>query len=124
MSDSCQPSPIRMPDSLHAWSSDAFRPVFKQEAEQLDAICLPLQQGLSRSSVVADSPFSVVLMAAEEDAQQIRIKAGIIYAGIIAGCSCADDPTPVDEITEHCEVLFTISKANAETQVTLLEQSD
>lgn len=112
---------ISLPLTLSSWGTPAFRESFKREVAQLSPALLPLQQGLSHSSVVADTPFSVVLIAAAEDAQQLHIKAGIFYAGIIAGCSCADDPTPVDEITEYCEVLFSINKANAETQLVLLE---
>jgi hypothetical protein len=111
---------MRLPDSLAAWGTTEFRAAFKREAEQLDAALLPLQQGLSYSSVVADSPFSVVLIGAEEEARHIRVRAGIFYSGIIAGCSCADDPTPVDALTEYCEALFVISKANAETRVGLI----
>jgi hypothetical protein len=36
----------------------------------------------------------------------IQVKAGLLYTGIIVGCSCADDPTPVDEINEYCEMQF------------------
>jgi len=50
------------------------------------------------------------------------VKAGLLYAGIIAGCSCADDPTPIDEVTEYCVVRFDIDKATAETKVTLLSE--
>ncbi len=115
---------VSMPQTLAAWrkgNASTLREAFIAEASRLQSTQLPLQAGLARSSVVADSPFSVVLITAEEDMQQLRIKAGIFYAGIIAGCSCADDPTPVDEITEYCEVLFSINKANAETLVVLLD---
>ena len=49
----------------------------------------------------------------------IRVKAGLAYNGIIAGCSCSDDPTPIDETNEYCEVLFSINKETAETTVEL-----
>jgi hypothetical protein len=48
------------------------------------------------------------------------LKAGVFYTGIIAGCSCSDDPSPVDEQNEYCDLLFTIDKLTAETQITLL----
>ena len=43
-----------------------------------------------------------MLLSASEDAGLLRVKAGIFYTGIIAGCSCADDPTPIDELNEYC----------------------
>ena len=43
-----------------------------------------------------------------------------IISGIIAGCSCADDPTPVDTTTEYCELQLEIDRESAETRVILL----
>lgn len=111
---------IRLPESLAAWSSPAFNEIFKMEAARQDANSLPLQQGLALSSHVASSPFSVIVMNVTDDPDSIQVKAGIVYAGIIAGCSCADDPTPISEQTEYCEVLFEINKLTAETSVSLL----
>ncbi len=111
-----------MPESLRAWNTPAFKAVLKQEIEQLDAGCLPLQQGLSSSSYVTDRPFQAMIISVSEDAGLIRAKAGIFYTGIIAGCSCADDPTPIDEQTEYCVVRLDIDRDTAEATVTLLEE--
>lgn len=111
----------RLSRSLAAWATPGFDSVFKDEVKQLGAAALPLQQGLSRSSHVSGDAYDVVVLGAEEEAGRIRVRAGIFYQGIIAGCSCADDPTPVDEQTEYCEVLFDIDKQTAEATVRLLE---
>ncbi len=111
----------RLSRSLAAWATPGFDSVFKDEVKQLGAAALPLQQGLSRSSHVSGDAYDVVVLGAEEEASRIRVRAGIFYQGIIAGCSCADDPTPVDEQTEYCEVLFDIDKQTAEATVRLLE---
>jgi len=113
---------IRLPNSLNAWGTPEFEAVLKQEIEHLDAECLPLQQGLSASSYVTDRPFQAMIIAASEAAGQIRVKAGIFYTGVIAGCNCADDPTPVDELNEYCVLQVVIDKMTAETRVTLLEE--
>jgi len=62
----------------------------------------------------------VVILNVTETENVIRAKTGIIYAGIIAGSCCADDPTPMSEQTEYCEVQFDINKMTAETTVTIL----
>jgi hypothetical protein len=111
----------RLSRSLGAWETPDFRDVFKQEVRQLGVAALPLQQGLARSSHVSGDSYDVVILNAVEEPQRILVKAGIFYQGIIAGCSCADDPTPIDEQTEYCEVLFDIDKQTAETAITLLE---
>lgn len=112
---------IRLTKTLKAWGSASFEDVFKAEIEQLDANQLPLQQGLSISSHVADSPHKAIIIRVSDDKEFIRVKAGIFYSGIIAGCSCADDPTPVGEQTEYCEVQIEINRMTAEATVVLLE---
>ncbi|MFP5408015.1 MAG: hypothetical protein ACLGGY_01910 [Gammaproteobacteria bacterium] len=113
---------IRLPNTLNAWNTPRFAAVFKQEIEGQDAVSLPLQQGLSVSSHVTDRPFQVMLISVNEDADQIRIKAGVFYTGVIAGCSCADDPTPIDELNEYCMVQLCIDRITADTTVALLEE--
>jgi len=113
---------IRLPNSLRAWGTPAFEAVLKQEIEQLDAAELPLQQGLARSSHVTERPFQAMLISASEDAGLLRVKAGVFYTGIIAGCSCEDDPTPIDELNEYCVVRFDIDMKTAATTVTLLAE--
>jgi hypothetical protein len=113
---------IRLPHSLNAWGTPGFNDVLKREIEQLDAAALPLQQGLARSSHVTDRPFQAMIIGVHEAAGLIRVKAGIFYTGIIAGCSCADDPTPIDELTEYCVVQLDIDRTTADATVTLLEE--
>lgn len=113
---------IRLPDSVNAWGTPEFEAVLKQEIDQLDAGLLPLQKGLSSSSYVTDRPFQTRIISVGENAGQLRVKAGIFYTGVIAGCSCADDPTPIGEENEYCVVVFGIDLMTAEATVTLLDE--
>lgn len=113
---------IRLTQTRNAWGTPGFEDVLKGEVEKLDIDQLPLQQALSKSSHVTDSPRSVTIIRISDDDNLIHIKAGIFYSGIIAGCSCADDPTPIDEQNEYCVVLIAISKQTAEAAVTLLNE--
>lgn len=108
--------------ALTAWGTPAFEATLKHEIEQMDVALLPLQQGLSQSSYTDGANRRVVILNIAEDAGLIRVKTGIFYTGIIAGCSCADDPTPMSELNEYCEVQFDIDKVTAETTVTLLKE--
>lgn len=110
---------VLLTQSINAWNSAEFESVFKTEVSQLPHASLPLQQGLTQSSYVSDEPFSAVILNSSTDSVCINIKAGIFYHGIIAGCSCADDPTPVDTQNEYCELFFTINRATGATLVTL-----
>ena len=113
---------IRLARSLNAWGTPDFENILKSEIEQLGAEQLPLQQGLSTSSYALDDKLKVRIISVSEEASFIRAKAGIFYTGITPGCSCADDPTPVEEQTEYCVVQLDINKMTAETTVALLAE--
>ena len=111
---------IKLLNALEAWGTPDFENALKGEIQQIDTRLLPLQEGLSQSSHVSEGDISVVILSVTEASNVIRAKTGIIYAGIIAGSCCADDPTPMSEQTEYCEVQFDINKMTAETTVTIL----
>ncbi|RTZ74319.1 MAG: hypothetical protein DSZ00_03420 [Gammaproteobacteria bacterium] len=111
---------IRLTESLLHWGRDSFEATFRREVLALDPSLLPLQEGLTRSSHALGDDIEVILLGRREEADAIEVIAGLFYKGIIAGCSCADDPTPVDEITEYCEVRFLIDRRDAATRVYLL----
>ena len=111
---------IRLPKALDAWGTPDFNDVLKRELEQISIDQLPLQQGLSTCSHVAGEDFQVMVIRAAEAGGCIQARVGIFYAGIIAGCSCADDPTPVEEQSEYCEVQLDINPLTGETTVAVL----
>ena len=106
--------------SLHAWNTSTFESTFKSEVGDLDKDLLPLQKCLSFSSYVSNEKISPVVMSSSADATHLLIKCTIFYTGIIAGCSCSDDPTPQDTQQESCDLLFRINRSNAETQIELI----
>ena len=109
---------MHLPESAHAWGTVDFPAVFKRElAEHTDE--LPLQQALTGTSAVANEAITVVLLDTRADATRIHAKVGIFFGGILAGCSCADDPTPVESQTEHCELQIGIDRVSAEALVQL-----
>jgi hypothetical protein len=111
---------MRLRESVRAWGTTDFAAVLKRElAEHADQ--LPLQQALTGTSAVADEPVTVVLLDARADETSIHAKVGIFFAGILGGCSCADDPTPVESQTEYCELQLEIARATAGTVIRLAE---
>ena len=114
------PAMIRLTASLQAWDSPDFPSVLKEEIGRLDAAHLPLQQGLTTSSHALEGTHSAMIISVAEKPDCIQARVGIFYSGILAGCSCADDPTPVEPQNEYCEVLVSINKANAAASIKLL----
>jgi len=112
---------IKLEQSLKAWRTDQFKQVLRDEISALDETSLPLQEGLSRANFVDASDLSVLILNIAETDALIRVKTGIFYQGIIAGCNCSDDPSPMPSHTEYCEMRFEIDKQSAETTVLLVE---
>ena len=113
---------INLSKSILVWNTPAFEETLKQEITQLDVKQLPLQQALVNSNYTNGDNRKVIVMSVVDNADSIRVKTGIFYTGIVAGCNCADDPSPVDEINEYCEMEFDINKKTAETLVRLLNE--
>ncbi len=111
---------IKLINALEFWGSPEFESALKGEIQALDASLLPLQQGMAQSSYVSGDTLTPVILSARDAPGMILVKTGIFYSGVIAGSCCADDPTPVCEQTEYCELLFEIDKASGDAQVTLL----
>ena len=99
-----------------------FEAVFKMELLSYDPGLLPLQQGLAYSSYALTDGLKVIVLSSEENKNTLLIKAGIFYNGIIAGCNCADDPTPDELYPEYCELMFAINRSNAETRISLVQE--
>jgi hypothetical protein len=108
--------------SLQAWNTPAFAETLAREIAQLGLDELPLQAGLSRGSMALDDNLTAIIISAYEEAGRICARVGISYSGIIAGCSCADDPTPDNLTTEYCQIRLEIDKATAAVKTSLLPE--
>ncbi|MBK1731854.1 hypothetical protein [Thiococcus pfennigii] len=115
-------APLALTRSASAWGSPSFRPTLIEEIQALGShhpVLQPLlQAGLTQTSAVAEAPLGVHVLRSHEAAGLIRVHLGVFYAGIIAGCSCADDPSPMDTITEHCELVLDIDPGTGRAWVT------
>lgn len=109
---------IHLPESLLAWNSPRFKDVLKGEIERLDSSQIPLQQSVTTTSYALDGPFQVMVISVADEPGFIHATVGVFFSGIVAGCSCADDPTPVEPQNEYCEMRFTIDRTTGETTVT------
>lgn len=111
-----------LPKSLAAWNTPDFAAVLKAELEAVDGSLLPLQQGLAQSSYALTDGFSVMLLGASQGADALEVRVGIAYSGIIPGCACADDPTPISELPEYCELVLAINRETSEVRLTPSDQ--
>ena len=105
--------------SLAAWGTPAFATTLKEEIARLGADFLPLQEGLRSGSTSLDSRLDAMILRASASPVAIHVRAGIFYTSIVSGCSCADDPTPIEEGAEYCEVELEIDRESGEARVAL-----
>ncbi|ATX81010.1 hypothetical protein Ga0123462_0132 [Mariprofundus ferrinatatus] len=113
---------VQFPQSLLKWGAPDFKRAITDEIQALSTRELPLQQGLRNGSVALGDDIQAMILNVQESDTSIRVKAGIFYKSIIAGCSCADDPTPTDVVNEHCEVMIAIDKGSGAATITLLPE--
>ncbi len=111
---------IKLSHSLAAWNSGEFAATFKHEVAALGLEDLPLQQALTTGSVASKENLQISINQSSQQADRLIVDAGIFYSSIIAGCNCADDPTPTDLYHEYCELRFSIDSSTAETNIEIL----
>ncbi len=104
-------------NTLNKWGTPDFKTAIKLEIEKLSCDELPLQQGLTSGSYALENDLEAMILHMQESETSIQVKAGIFYKAIIAGCSCSDDPTPIDECNEYCEVMIEINRESAEMTI-------
>jgi hypothetical protein len=109
----------RLIRSIQAWGTPGFEAVLREEIAQLGAGVLPLQAGLTSGSIGLDDKVSATILGVTEGPDALRVRAGIFYTSILAGCACADDPTPENENAEYCQVELEIDRASGEARVRL-----
>ncbi len=109
-----------LPKSLAVWGTPDFPQALQLELLALPTGILPLQQGLSHSSYVADSPFQIMVLATVASNSHYYIRVGVFYQGIVAGCHCADDPSPVEPQHEYCELALTVDRIDGQATVTIV----
>lgn len=113
---------IRLQHALNAWSTPAFERTLKSELQEVALDALPLQQGLRHGSHALEEGVELMVIGAEELAEVIRVRLGVHYRSLIAGCSCADDPTPLDTLAEYCVLRLDIDKHSGALTIRLLEE--
>lgn len=106
---------ILLPASAAAWEGPAFKATLKQELEALPPAQLPLQQLLSHTSHALDEPITVIVLDSQWAEGKIHAKVGVFCLGLVPGCSCADDPTPVEPQQEYGELWLAIDPVTGQT---------
>ncbi len=114
--------PLHLPQLVAAWERPDFEARLKEALAGLGQPALPLQAGLRYGNHALDAPLEVVPLARERLADgRLRVRAGLCYQSLIAGCACADDPTPETPLAEYCEIELLLDPCNGAARIRLRE---
>lgn len=108
---------INLAEVAAAWRLPVFERKFCRAVADLDKSLLPLQAALEQGNHVGESPPGVTVLGCQRTGDVIEVRAGIFFTGINAGNCCADDPGPVEEHPEYCELVFRIHAVSGETSI-------
>ena len=109
---------IHLPESCAAWGTPAFAEVLARELAAARAE-LPLLHAMAHGNAIADEPITVSVRHAAAANEELRLRVSVFFASLIAGCSCADDPTPIDTLHEYCELDVTVARCSGEARIAL-----
>lgn len=107
-----------LPASLHAWMTEAFAQILKDELQRLAPGTLPLEKGVAQGGYVDDSEITITVQGASDDDAAVHARIGVFFTEIVVNCGCGDDPMP---IPAYCEMRVTIDKASGEARFALIQ---
>ena len=110
-------SGLRLPATLAAWGRESFATTLANELGPLAQRHLPLQQMLQHGSHMAEEPVTVRLVSVQAQPRQLQLRIGVFFTSLIAGCSCADDPTPSDTLAEYGELDLSLDRESAAADI-------
>ncbi|OOG22772.1 hypothetical protein B1C78_13935 [Thioalkalivibrio denitrificans] len=109
-----------MPICLEALGTPRFNTMLKEALTRLGVDVLPLQQGLRNGSVSLDKDLSITILDLRETPERVMVRVGAFYSSVLAGCACADDPSPENEYPEYCEMDLEIDRPDGTARISVV----
>ncbi|MAT65888.1 MAG: hypothetical protein CMN57_09610 [Gammaproteobacteria bacterium] len=101
----------RLTASLAAWGEADFAAILQHELAALK----PEQLPLSTATGYAESEgLTLTLIRQAEEPDCLRLRVGVFFEQILAGCSCGDEPM---RESAYCELDLMIDKADGKTEI-------
>ena len=108
---------LYLPETWRALATPRFDEILQDELESLPVEQLPLQQCMRQCNYVLDLRPDILILGTDDIDNEMQIRIGVFFSGLIAGCSCADDPTPIEPLAEYCELLLRMDKQTGYTTI-------
>ncbi|MEO5344077.1 MAG: hypothetical protein H7842_12210 [Gammaproteobacteria bacterium SHHR-1] len=82
-----------------------------------------LQAALRHGSQALDESLQVLLQGLTLEPERAELRLNLLFQGVIAGCNCADDPSPQQATTaEQCPLRLRIDRRTGQAQLSPLEE--
>jgi len=114
-------SRLSLPNTLAAWGSEAFAVILGRELTAAEGLQPLLLRAMTHGNQLATTPVNLLLLHAADEGSCLRLRLDVLFQSVVAGCSCADDPTPWSEINECCHIEIVIDKTTAQADMELIE---
>lgn len=108
--------PQHLPKTLAAWPDGELVTILNEELAAADPAWLAPERLLARGSHVVSRPRFIIL-GSQADDKRVTLHLGVFFQSVIAGCACADDPTPEDRIEEYGELRLTLDRHDAHAEI-------
>ncbi|MGV6818318.1 MAG: hypothetical protein ACWA44_13755 [Thiotrichales bacterium] len=82
---------------------------------------LNLQTALRHGGYALADTLQLSILSRSCDEHGIELRVSAFFDSVIAGCSCADDPTPLDTVSEHCVLNVTLDKQRHDLRVEVVD---
>jgi hypothetical protein len=84
-------SAIDLKDVAGLWGGPSFEPTLNATLESLSPDLLALHRCSNQGGMIV-GPIAVSVVNREADSATIRLRLTVLFAEIVGGCSCGDDP--------------------------------
>ena len=100
-------------------AGDNPKPALRDELRALPDDVLPLQQSLRHGSIALKDELEPLIYACRRTGDDFELDCELFYHSIVAGCQCADDPSPEERLTESVRLLISLRAPDGTAQIRL-----
>ena len=112
----------RLPRTLQALlHSRPLKPALKADLECLEAAELPLQQALRQGSIALCDGLQPMPLSTRRQDRHFEIVCALFFDSIIAGCQCADDPSPENRLAESARLEILLDSRSGQARISLVD---
>ncbi len=116
------PQPPVFSRSLDALrNGQPLKPALKADLEALPSGLLPLQQALRQGSVALYQDLHPVVLSVDSGPDTHELVCTLFFSSLVAGCQCADDPSPEERLAESARLRILIDARDASAEIRLID---